>query len=689
MKTRYLLLTLMLIVILPMRAQQPVYGKMSPMVRQLVRQQQLRQPLRKPASAPSSEDTPDYHTCVFLRITEDAPQVMEAHQCRPLAQYGDIYIVDVPLSQVSALSAQHQVQRIEAEPMSEALMDTTRIIVGGRAANEGIGLPQGYTGKGVVIGVEDIGFDLTHPNFYSRDLSTYRISRFWDMLAPSDGSGSVYLGAEFTFRETILQQAHSRDGLDQTHGTHTAGIAAGSGYTSRYQGIAPESELCLVSNAVTEDTVFISKEDFYRFTTATDALGFKYIFDYADQVGKPCVISFSEGSTDMLRSSNLLFYEVLERMTGPGRIFVTAAGNTGHLLSYMPKPRGVESAGCFLLDNGKEIRHQLTASGPFTLELSIYADPSSPYIYMATTEQIMQQPDSNLVDTIQVGENQYVIDIIAFENPLNTFDTGYELRITGPRNFASQVPFAIQLKGRESRVELLRMYGSLTTNDINPSLRDAVKGHHILAPASAPVAITVGSNAYVTGHYNYLGHWKVSNGGIDGVRAKISSIGPTLDGIIKPDVVAPGQNIISSYSSYYLENHPEASDISWDVEHFDFNGRTYPWNSNSGTSMACPVVAGVVALWLQACPTLTPDDVLHIIATTSTHYDAMLTYPNNEYGYGQIDAVAGLRYIVATSIREIPAADASHKAPAYNLMGQPVSRAYRGIVIRGGRKYTQ
>ena len=82
MKTRYLLLTLMLIVILPMRAQRPVYSKMSPMVRQLVRQQQLRHPFRKPASAPSSEDTPDYHTCVFLRITEDAPQVMDAHQCR-------------------------------------------------------------------------------------------------------------------------------------------------------------------------------------------------------------------------------------------------------------------------------------------------------------------------------------------------------------------------------------------------------------------------------------------------------------------------------------------------------------------------------------------------------------------------------------------------------------------------------
>lgn len=688
MKIRYLLLTLMLIVILPMRAQQPVYGKMSPMVRQLVRQQQLRHPLRKPASAPSSEDTPDYHTCVFLRITEDAPQVMDAHQCRPLAQYGDIYIVDVPLSQVSALSAQHQVQRIEAEPMSEALMDTTRIIVGGRTANEGIGLPQGYTGKGVVIGVEDIGFDLTHPNFYSRDLSTYRISRFWDMLAPSDGSGSVYLGAEFTTRETILQQAHSRDGLDQTHGTHTAGIAAGSGYTSRYQGIAPESELCLVSNAVTEDTVFISKEDFYRFTTATDALGFKYIFDYADQVGKPCVISFSEGSTDMIRSNNILFYEVLERMTGPGRIFVTAAGNSGYLTSYVYKSRQTESAGCFMIGN-YQLRHQINAHGPFTLQFDIYADPTSPYIYKATSEQILQQPDSCLTDTLYFGGEPYIIDIIAFRNPYDAFATSYEFSISGPRYFSFKVPFAVQVKGLGSQVEILRMTGEFTTNELNPALHDAVKGHHILAPASAPIAITVGSNAYVTGHYNYLGEWKSSDGGINGQRANMSSIGPTLDGLIKPDVMAPGQNIISSYSSYYLENHPEASDISWDVEHFDFNGRTYPWNSNSGTSMACPVVAGVVALWLQACPTLTPDDVLHIIATTSTHYDATLTYPNNEYGYGQIDAVAGLRYIVATSIREVPATDASHKAPAYNLMGQPVSRAYRGIVIRGGRKYTQ
>lgn len=686
MKTRFLLASLLLVLFLPLQAQRPAYGKMSPMVRKMVRQHE-RQLRRMPAAAPAQNETDDFHTCVFIRITENASEVMALHQCRQLAQYGDIYIVDVPLSQVSVLSSLYEVKRIEAEPMSKVLMDTTRIIVGGKAANEGLRLPQGYTGKGVIIGVEDIGFDLTHPTFYSRDLSTYRINRLWDMLA-DDGDNSTYVGAQFTTREAILAHTHSRDGLDQTHGTHTAGIAAGSGYTSPYQGIAPESELCLVSNAVTEDTVFIAKEDFYRFTTATDALGFKYIFDYADEVGKPCVISFSEGYTDMLRTSNLLFYEVLERMTGPGRIFVTAAGNSGYLPSYVLKPRGVESAGCFLLDNGNLIRHQISANGSFSFQISIYADTSSPYIYKANTEQILERPDSNLTDTIQVGGEQYVIDIIAFPNPFDAFATGYELTITGPRYFAFKVPFSLQVIGKESRVELLRMYGEFTTNDLNPALHDAVLGHHILAPASAPAAIAVGSNAYITGHYNYLGEWKNSNGGVDGVRADMSSIGPTLDGLIKPDVMAPGQNIISSYSSYYLENHPQAGDITWDVEHFQYNGRTYPWNSNSGTSMACPVVAGVVALWLQACPTLTPDDVLHIIATTSTHPVATLTYPNNEYGYGQIDAAAGLRYIVSTAIREMPA-DTPARQTTYNLMGQPVGSHYRGIVIRGGRKYTQ
>jgi hypothetical protein len=70
--------------------------------------------------------------------------------------------------------------------------------------------------------------------------------------------------------------------------------------------------------------------------------------------------------------------------------------------------------------------------------------------------------------------------------------------------------------------------------------------------------------------------------------------------------------------------------------------KTYYYLAESGTSMASPVVAGIIALWLQAKPDLTPSQAMEVIGRTATHPDAMMTYPNNLYGYGQIDAYRGL-----------------------------------------------
>ena len=188
--------------------------------------------------------------------------------------------------------------------------------------------------------------------------------------------------------------------------------------------------------------------------------------------------------------------------------------------------------------------------------------------------------------------------------------------------------------------------GNLVTNPLAPELCDATVGRTIHSPSSAPRVICVGATGYRTGITNYLGEYREFNQGNDGRRSSYSSIGPTFDGRIKPDVMAPGSNIISSYSSYYLENNPQAGDIRSDVEHFDFRGRTYSWNSNAGTSMATPAVGGAIALWLQAKPTLTPEEAMDVIAHTSSHYDESLSYPNNEYGYGQIDVYRGLLYIL-------------------------------------------
>ena len=117
------------------------------------------------------------------------------------------------------------------------------------------------------------------------------------------------------------------------------------------------------------------------------------------------------------------------------------------------------------------------------------------------------------------------------------------------------------------------------------------------------------------------------------MRAPYSSMGPTTDGRIKPDVMAPGTMVISSFSSFFREEKPDDVMFNTEVSHYDFQGRTYSWLADSGTSFSCPAVAGTIALWLQARPDLTPEEALDVIQHTSHQPDPSLTYPNNIYGY--------------------------------------------------------
>ena len=89
-----------------------------------------------------------------------------------------------------------------------------------------------------------------------------------------------------------------------------------------------------------------------------------------------------------------------------------------------------------------------------------------------------------------------------------------------------------------------------------------------------------------------------------------------------------------------MENNPE--DDTEMVAESTFKGRRYGWMSCSGTSMSSPAVAGTIALWLQARPDLTPEDVMGVIRRTSRRYGDMEGEKDNRYGYGQIDAYRGL-----------------------------------------------
>ena len=172
------------------------------------------------------------------------------------------------------------------------------------------------------------------------------------------------------------------------------------------------------------------------------------------------------------------------------------------------------------------------------------------------------------------------------------------------------------------------------------------------SPGTAPAVICVGASAYRTGIVNHKGNYINSNRGQNGEVADYSSVGPTVDGRIKPDVLANGTNVVSSYSSFYREEHPTSD--GWDITYSTYQDRSYPWRIDIGTSMSTPVVSGIIALWLQARPDLTPDEIKDVIAQTSIRHDPTLDYPNNQYGWGEIDAYRGLLYLLGLSgIKEI------------------------------------
>ena len=671
----------------PATAQRPQMGKLSPWLRHIVRES-------RPATGEHGLSAPRRGSAAktliaFVQLSD--AEALAHHGCRSLARFGDIHIAEIPLDRLAQMTLDRRVLRIEANRSNRLLTDSMAIHLNATRAYTGQGLPAAYTGRGVVMGSMDVGFDLTHPNFYSRDLTDYRIRRFWDQLSADTVGSDLPVGRDYTTREELLATGHSRDGLDLTHGTHTLGISSGSGYDTPYRGMAPEADICLVANAVTDDLPYIDSADVYKYTFATDALGFKYIFDYASQVGKPCVISFSEGSQQDFYGYDQLYYQIIDGLVGPGRILVAAAGNDGHHLNYVHKTANAHRAGTFLRRSATTMDVVIKSADDFTVRLVSYG--STPDTLLLRPRQALLQPDSVLSDSSAT----LAAELWAYPSSYVSEEMCFDLTVSCPSNVGTGPRLSIELLGDGADVEMWRMNGYFDTFSENPQLSDAVTTHYVHSPSSAPSVISVGATTWrdhiVSVEGDTMTYWM----GTGGRRADFSSMGPTFDGRNKPDCVAPGNNIISSYSSFFRETHPDSGDLRWDVRRFEFGGRTYSWTSNTGTSSSAPAVGGAIALWLQACPTLTPADVLGVLQRTCRHPSASLDYPNCEYGYGEVDVYAGLLDILGQTDIDALCLPVSVAAPAgaaavYNLQGQRVAQGQRtsslpaGLYIRQGRK---
>ena len=620
-------------------AQKPDYSKMSPLVRRVVMENGCAD--RNGAGKVKARDTrrTERRMLFLARIDGDAEALVARYDGLLHAQLGRVSVVSMPVSMLGDFSQEHSVQRMEASGRCQALLDTTAIVVDALPVYAGTSLPQAYTGRGVVMGVMDIGFDLTHPTFFDATATNYRIKALWDQLDNENGNenaNGLPIGKEYVGTEALLALGHSLDGVEQTHGTHTTGIAAGSGYDTPYRGMAWESDICLVANATSNNAKLIPESLLEMYNSTMDILGFKYIFDYAESVGKPCVISFSEGSTEDLEGEDNLIYEALEALIGPGRIIVASAGNTGDVRHYFRKPVGMESMGAFVQRKSTSAGYTFNTNAPFDIRMVVYSEHPDTIVYHFDGSKVEKN------DTLMLSDGKYVFLVDGHDSPYFEGECSGVVGIVAPHDVGYDTPFSVEVLGKDADVELFATGIELTTNSINAELSAGDCSHGIHSPGSAPCVICVGANGYRLFVKNYMDDWHTYGGAVaEGKIAPYSSLGPTFDRRVKPDVVAPGL-VVSAHNSYHLEASPNSWHVNQTTMYSNLNGRRYGWCADLGTSMSTPVVGGAVALWLEANPNLTPEDVFDIIRKTSRHTDTSLSYPNNTYGYGEIDVYAGL-----------------------------------------------
>lgn len=624
----------------------------------------------------------------FIRITDaTAIPYLEALGIVIRSNIKDrILTATMPVGALEAAAAVDGVERIELGAEVRQTMDVARAEAGAdlvRSATQG--LDRSYKGKGVIVGVVDQGFEYTHIDFKAEDGTTPRIKQAWNQkynpANPDSPSGFSY-GTEYRSWNQMASVDNDYQ-YDAFHGSHVAGIAAGADVKTPFYGVATESDLVFVTYDTTADQIVD---------------GVKYIFDYADRVGKPCVINLSIGMHTGPHDGTSLTDQALDALAGPGRIIVGAVGNEG--------------------TNAMHVGKFVTAESPLKVIPAFYSDQTKQFVCdfwgdVGKTYYVQPIAVNSLKGTI-VGYGERTA-CTAYNDAVSYFsmdEHGIEGAVTvtachdldnGRGNF--------YISGNVTSQGTGRMLGLLITTDEGEECY--VNGWHCyykdftanancqkqgFTPGdfrslcseiggTSEGIISVGSYNTRLRYTNVEGtEYAVGGAGYTmSDLSPFSSHGPTTDGRMKPEVCAPGFGVISA-----AQRHAIATGTCAYVSK-DNRGNSYYYEFNAGTSMAAPYVTGSIALWLEARPEMTPAEVRNILKATCRHDNFTGTEPDNGWGYGKIDTYGGL--LAALHYDEDTVGYGSVLAPAalsatYDLYGRlvaPSAPAVHGLYINNGK----
>lgn len=555
---------------------------------------------------------PDLSVPVFIHMNSDDPGL--AAKLTDLGGSGRritprLYTGRIPRDASRYISNWPQVTYIESAKRARPLLDLSRPAVSADNVQAGTGLPGPFTGAGMYVGVVDTGLSGAHLDFHtgaqgspSRVVHTYSSPGL-----PSQGLSS----------DPLIDE----DG----HGTHVTGIAAGNGFSSSgtYAGMAPGAEILFGKTSFFTTDIITAVQD---------------LITFAESASKPIPVNLSlglmlgphDGSSGFESGINSL----AAGSAGSKRLIAVAGGNDAadheHFLanllpfgsaSMSVAIKDVSSATVYIWADGDDRFTATATMGSETVSVPSGSSGSSPGGRISVSNKVASPP------------NGATFISVIFLPPAGGGSATIRLDRTRNSGFGKVDAYIESTDGD---------FGIATTSGT------------ITEPANGSAVIAVG--AFNT---------KTFPGGAPTAQniSSFSSLGPTRDGRLKPDVTAPGAYLYSTRS--------------FDAPSSNYSG-IVAGNDNyailAGTSMATPHVTGIAALAWQSNPNLTGAQMRERIKRTASAPTDGSTSPNTTWGYGKVNALATVR----NSVASITSPATAVPGTAVSLTSENSSAAFSG-----------
>jgi subtilisin family serine protease len=509
---------------------------------------------------------------------------------RPVTMIGEISTGTIPLNRLRQLGEHPDVIAVEGSSSFKDETDGSLFAIHLLLPATKLRVMPGL-GRGTLIGFIDSGFDLTHPCFCDPDGRT-RIVAAWDQMnvggAPGVPPDGFDYGVEYrresidrylSERQTLIVKNHPAAGK---HGTQVAGVAAGSvPPDSGFQGVAPEAELVFVT---------------YRNNTPIGGSAFvidaiEYILRQARSLRKPAVINLSQGDNLGAHDGSSLLEKAIDLYAEhEGVLVVNSAGNeregrrhargrvaqgADYHLPFELKEEAGRVVDGDIIDLWYYPKDRFAAAlrDPTGLQSEFIPPDAEKFISFGGAVAYLSSETGNH------GNGHNRINII-FEKGSGWVQGRWELILRGVEvgrgdfDAWADRPDAVTLISFENH-----------TDDCTVTI-----------PGTARNIIT--TSGFMT---------RTEYGLVEGDLAPLTSLGPTRDGRLKPDLAAPGCSVDTA---------------------------------TSGTSMAAPHVTGVIALLLAQDAGLTIERVRQALLSAARADSFTGVVPNQSWGRGKLDARA-------------------------------------------------